>query len=188
MEKEVNAHMFLVSALAKGDEKAFDYIFRKYYPKMKEFIAYFCVDSDEAEDVIQNVFMDLWIHKEHFTDIRDMDSYLFTVSKNAAFRTLAKSLKTKKVEMWHHEFLEKPSQEESLFSQELEKIVQMHIDSLPEKRRRVFMLSRMEGKSNEEIAAMLNISKRTVEKHISDTLAELRKLLTIICLIIINNH
>ena len=70
--------------------------------------------------------------------------------------------------------------EENLYTKELELIISIAIEQMPEQRKRVFLLSRKSGLSNQEIADNLGINKRTVENHITQVLADLRKIISTI--------
>ncbi len=73
---------------------------------------------------------------------------------------------------------EENSLEEMIFSEELKAILENVISKMPDQRRRVFTMSRLQGMTNQEIAQSLNISKRTVETHISAALAQIRRVVT----------
>ena len=73
--------------------------------------------------------------------------------------------------------------EDLVFSHELEELMDKAVDTMPEQRKRVFCMSRKQGMSNDEIAASLCINKRTVENHLTQALADIRKLLSLILII-----
>ena len=76
----------MLSALADGNEKAFDALFVDYYPKVLAFVSHFCNDRGEAEDIVQELFMNLWIRHEQLAGINSLDNYLFISARNAALR------------------------------------------------------------------------------------------------------
>lgn len=76
MDKFTN-NSFFMSALAEGNEKAFDALFVEYYPKVLRFVMCFCHDKSEAENIVQELFMELWIKRERFIKIENLDNYLY---------------------------------------------------------------------------------------------------------------
>ena len=73
--------------------------------------------------------------------------------------------------------------EELLFAQELKGLIDLKVEQMPPQRRQIFRMSRVEGLNNDEIAAHLNISKRTVENHLTAALSDLRRMLKIVLLL-----
>ena len=172
-----------MSALAEGNEKAFDALFVEYYPKVLRFVMCFCHDKSEAENIVQELFMELWIKHERFTKIENLDNYLFISARNSAIHYVKQSLVCIDEESACNVQSNYISGEMKLCYNELYDFIMSEIDAMPEQRRRVFVMSRVDGLNNSEIAQRLGISKRTVEAHISLALAQLKKLLPIIVLL-----
>lgn len=172
-----------MSALAEGNEKAFDALFVEYYPKVLQFVMCFCHGKSEAENIVQELFMELWIKRERFLKIENLDNYLFISARNSAIHYVKQSLvycDDKSACNVQSNYI---SGEMKLCYNELYDFIMSEIDAMPEQRRRVFVMSRVDGLNNSEIAQRLGISKRTVETHISLALEQLKKLLPIIGLL-----
>lgn len=163
-----------IGRLSKGEREAFEAVFRKYYGKVFNFISSI-IKSPYAEDISQDLFVRLWEKRESLASVRSLDSYIYIMSRNAALDYVRKhrpaDLPGDIAEM-ESDF----SQEDMYFAAEKELAIRLAVAAMPDKRRRIFEMSRYEGKSNSEIAAALNISKKTVENQISLALAQLKKL------------
>lgn len=172
-----------MSALAEGNEKAFDALFVEYYPKVLQFVMCFCHDKSEAENIVQELFMELWIKRERFIKIENLDNYLFISARNSAIHCVKQSLVYCDDKLACDIQGNDVTGEMKLCYNELYDFIMSEIGSMPEQRRRVFVMSRVDGLNNSEIAQRLGISKRTVETHISLALEQLKKLLPIIGLL-----
>lgn len=165
----------LLKALAEGDEGSFKRVFEHYYPKVRCFLAQFIENQDDAKDLAQNIFVKIWLQRQILTHIRSFGAYLYTISRNAAIdygRTHKVTIPLTNV----HETEGTYGSDSEFFAKETEIQLANAVKHMPSKRRRIFILSRMEGKSNGEIAEEMGVSKKTVENHLYLALKELRKI------------
>jgi RNA polymerase sigma-70 factor (ECF subfamily) len=166
----------ILSKIATNDETAFKQVFEYYYPKVKTFLEQFISDADEAMDLAQNIFIKIWLQRSNLTEIRSFGAFLYTMTRNAAIdygRTHKIKIPLTEVELKGKDDYETESE---FYAKEVEAQVAHMIRKMPQKRRRVFIMSRLEGRSYTEIAYIMNISKKTVENHINLALKELRKI------------
>lgn len=166
----------LLKQLGEGSHAAFDALFMFYQPKVKAFLKGFMKDDEETADMTQEIFYKIWINRNSISKVTSFKSYLFRMARNMIYDHYEHSL----VEENYKEKLSlKPSYtdliEDELYAKDLELLIDISISQMPEQRRRIFRMSRKEGLSNEEIADQLHINKRTVENHITQALADLRK-------------
>lgn len=174
--------MYIIE-ISKGNRAAFDALFILYYPKVKNFVFGFVKNEDDAFDLSQDVFLKMWSNRSQLPEITHFKTYLFQMAKNTVYDFFRRKLLFEEYSMKESinvEELELP--QEAIEVEELELLIYGLIDSMPEKRRNIFKMSRIEGMTNDEIAAKMNLSKRTVETHISNVLKEIRKALSTIVL------
>lgn len=158
-----------------GNHSAFHYLFQKYYQSLLLFALKF-VDEEQAKDIVQDCFYELWQNREKIEITTSLSAYLFTIVKNRCY----KYLKTEQKKRIHHNNLGLLLKQEELqyFSNSEKSILEFAtkdriekvIQQMPGKCNEVFKKSRFEGFSNKEIAETLNISLKAVEKHISRAL------------------
>lgn len=176
MINEKLSEQLLLKDSSEGDEKAF----RQLYHRYKEFVFNVVYkrmpDADDAKDVTQDIFVDLWVNKYSLENIIDFKSYLFVFARNhvvSAYRK--KNVKIKK-ESYLLSIL--PEIEHSVEDHKLASELVVKIDGvikrLPETTRYCYHLSKNEGKKNLEIAHLLNISEKTVRNNISEALKRVR--------------
>jgi RNA polymerase sigma-70 factor (ECF subfamily) len=163
--------------LALGDETAFVTLIARYKKRILNHCLTFTVLYDEAEDLTQEIFIRLWQNKEKLGDVKDLDNYMFIVSRNYLFSYLRKRITTHSLSDSATLLEELMVPDSQMEIKELQDIIQYGIDQMPAQQQSVFKLSRFEGHSYEQIAQRLNISKSTVKWHIIAGLASLKKLL-----------
>src|SRR3712207_8609368 len=78
---EFDADTVLSIALTHDERKAFDMIFTRYYPRVKQFVLGFCGDEYEAENIAQDIFMKLWIQRDRIAAIETLDAYIYMMAK-----------------------------------------------------------------------------------------------------------
>ncbi|PPK87846.1 RNA polymerase sigma-70 factor (ECF subfamily) [Neolewinella xylanilytica] len=163
----------LAALLHRGQQAAFGEIFRRYWKRLYAY-AYRIHDREAVcEDIVQEVFTDLW-ERRHREPIANLEGYLFRATKYS----IASHLRGVRFSPAQQEALQELEMdgtvEDKLAAEDLDRCLQHGITELPPRCRRVFQLSRFGHYSNTEIASTLNISIRTVEKHISDAIKQLR--------------
>lgn len=175
----------ILSLVAHGDRRAFDWLFVQYQPKLVDFLTRLTGDSDVAADMSQDIFFGLWKNRTRLDGIDSFQAYLLKIARNTVYNYYDKLLVNDKFLKESKLVAESSSSGvEYLFARQLEQLIRIAADQMPQKRRKIFMMSRFLGYSNAEIAELLGIDKRTVENHITNALATLRemiKLLVVLC-------
>jgi RNA polymerase sigma-70 factor, ECF subfamily len=166
--------------IKEGDESAFEALFRAHYAVLCGFARKFVADSETAEELVQELFTQMWDRRATLNPETSLKAYLFTAIRNSCLNHL-KHLAVKSRHQEHARSMEvahaaDPS--EALQTAELEARIHLEIDALPERCREIFRLSRFQGLKYDEIAQELGISPRTVEVQIGKALKTLRENLT----------
>jgi RNA polymerase sigma-70 factor (ECF subfamily) len=168
VSKNLYSEAGLLQSLARGDEKAFEQIYSMYSPDVYRTARQFLQNEELAADLLQDIFITIWIRRESFLKVNNLRAYLITMSRNLALtylRDLAKEISEK--EKWSIVLPKTENEtEQKLNRKTLGKILEESIDQLPPQQKRVFRLAKIEGMSYEEIANQLNISPITVKQHI----------------------
>jgi len=167
----------LIRRLKKNDKSALDEIFNHYYPRLYNFSKRILKIEDDIDDVLQDVFLKIWLNRGRINNHETFNSFIFTITRNALLNLLRSKLKDR---TFREEFSKKVIATEYLTEQpfdyeEIKTAIDKIIVRLPEKRQKVFILSRSEGLSNKEIAQRLDISEKTVEDHITHSVRFLKK-------------
>ena len=164
----------LLLQIAAGDSVAFGEMVKQRWQKVLQHSLTFVKSYQVAEELTQDVFIQLWEKREKLTEVKSFDNYLFIVSRNLIITHIRKklvetsTLKEQKLE----EMFFKP--DEQFEFKELVSIIQEGADLLSEPRKSVFLLSRIEGKDSDFISDELGIAKRTVRWHLAEALNFLR--------------
>lgn len=159
-----------------ADKAAFERLFHRYYPMVLNFTRGMVKNPVVAEDIAQNSFMKLWLNRFSLQPDLSVKNYLCVLSRNESINYL-RSGQARNVTLGAQQEprLQDPTAEDWLNFAETNTILKTNIEALPPQRRAVFMMSRYEHMSNVEIAVKLNLSVRTVEKHIELALKDLRR-------------
>lgn len=174
-----------IKALGEQRENIkFEDIYLSYFSKMKHFATEYVISDEDAENIVQDVFVELWENKEMLNMHMNLIAYLFTTIKNKCLnhmrhKIVVQNTATKMQEEYlislrmNLDSLE--AFDNKLFSdQDIEKIINRALDSLPEKCRTIFFMSKIEGKKQKEIAQELNISINAVGTQIGIAYKKLR--------------
>lgn len=166
-----NIDIKTLEAFQDGNHKAFETIFIAYYNKTKTFIDGYIKSEPDAEELTEDLFVNLWINRHSIDTSRSFNSYLHTIARNAAINFLKHKYVCDAYLNNNQETGYSSTSEEDLIAKELD-------GGMPEQRRMIYTLSRNEGLSNAEIAERLNTTKRNVESQLSLALKEIRKVIS----------
>jgi RNA polymerase sigma factor (sigma-70 family) len=181
----------ILSELASGNEMAYTYFVEKYWQKVLQHALSFVKSYPVAEELTQDVFIQIWQKREKLSEVKSFENYLFIVGRNLIITHIRKKLietESFKGEKLQEMFLKPDEQYEY---KELDRIINEGANLLGEPRRTIFLLSRLEGKDADFISEELGLAKRTIRWHLLEGLNFLRiylhkhygiRLLILICL------
>ena len=162
---------YTIERLIMGDSNTFKVIFDTLYNEMVSFAGYFVDDQQVAEDIVQEAFIKLWEKRKTLLLDTSIKAYLHTLIRNSALNHIEH---LQVVDKYKKNFILSEIEENDNV-EEFIKLVKNLLEKLPEKRRRVLVLSVLESKKYSEIAVELDISVNTVKDHIKKAYSFLRE-------------
>lgn len=167
----------IVEQIRNGNKTAFESVFKMYYSHLCSYANKFVLDVDVSEEIIQELFFQIWQKKEDLNITTSLKSYLFRAAHNSSLNYI----KHKNIQLKYQE--QTLAQQQDIFYEQtvsselndLQERIRQAIDKLPTERRKVFVLNRYDELSYKEVADKLNISVKTVENQIGKALKFLRE-------------
>lgn len=168
---DTDTHLLLLS---KADNQtAFKQLYDRHWKRLYLFALKLLKDQSEAKDAVQDVFSNLWAKRKEL-DIKNPEAYLMASIK---YKCLEYLKEKKLAPSFLHQFelsdQENPIENKIHFEETMQ-LLDTGIDGLPAKTKKIFKMSRQQDLSNKEIAYLLNISTKTVEYHITQSIKQLR--------------
>ncbi|NCC09225.1 MAG: RNA polymerase sigma-70 factor [Bacteroidia bacterium] len=166
----------LVIRLKQGSQEAFTALYKHYWAKVYHFSNLYLSSESEKEEVVQEVFVRLWEVRDFIKPEESFKGFLFIITRNIIFNNFRKSFRetTYKQTVLQAAF-EEYDMEESIETADLRSYIKGLVSQLTPRQQEVFRLSREQHLSYREISKQLDISEKTVERHINDALRFLRK-------------
>lgn len=152
--------------VTQGNEQAFAELYNYYKAPALRFTTSLLKDEEEAENMVQDVFIKIWVKREHIKPDYNFNSYLFTCLRNMAFDHFKKIEKSELLRKNYMEAIRMAEEDEKDESERRINLVIAAVDSLSVKRKQILKLNIEEGKSYQEIAEFLRISKNTVKNQL----------------------
>lgn len=169
-----------MKSVLSGTNKAFfSSLFHDHYGSLLAFAQTYVLDRQAAEDVVQDVFMEIWLRREVLDFSLPIKPYLYKSAQNRSLnylknKSFTESIETTSLDLLIREEMLSYESMNAVLINEIANEIKTCIDNLPPQCRNVFILSREENLKNREIAERLSISEKAVEKHISKALCQLR--------------
>ncbi|MEZ4970898.1 MAG: RNA polymerase sigma-70 factor [Flavobacteriaceae bacterium] len=162
----------LVLELKKGNEKAFQFLYERYHVKLYHYIFQYVKSVHATEELVQEVFIKIWLKREKLNEKKDFTSLLFVMTRNMIYDFLRKAALMDSLRKTYSEFkiIKHNETSDDIQTKEYERFLDIIIKELPVQKQRIYILSRREGKNNQEIAEILGISSKTVKNNLWETL------------------
>ncbi|WP_430816752.1 RNA polymerase sigma-70 factor [Carboxylicivirga sp. RSCT41] len=170
----LKSEQVLLKSISKGCIKSFEYFFQRTYPRLLNYACLFIENRETAEDIVQDAFINMWNKRHEVMPDKSAEALMFKSVRNRCLnylrnhKTYISHINSAKIEnlqfLSHYDFL---GEEEEALEELLLKELDNALESLPEKCRQVFVLSKIDGVKQQDIANQLGISIKAVEKHIA---------------------
>ena len=164
----------LIDRLKMDDETALSAIYKKYWEQLYLSAYHVLKDSQACEDIIQELFIKLWNNRYSITINVSLKAYLYACIRYEVYRQIKTGMLRGGIYDDVLERIHTPAAYDNIEYKELTEQVSSVVNTLPDKCREVYKLSREECLSHKEIASQLNISTKTVENHLTKALRQLR--------------
>ncbi len=176
-------HQEYIPGLKSGSETVFRKIMENWYSPLFNFANGYLNNTENAKEVTQDVFLQLWDHRQKLADHTSLNAYLYTLTRNRCIDLIRREklmlrFRTDKQEEYvrlteNYQALSDPVLDE-IFALEVQTEIDQAVNSLPEQCSKVFIMSRTKGMKNKEISKVLNLSEKTVESHLTKALRTIR--------------
>ncbi len=176
----------LIASLKRGNQKSFEVVFKTYFPRLCTYAFDYTKQLETAEDIVKDFFLNLWATRESLEINSSLSGYLFRSVHNACINYLER-VKSKNIlfpvdnlaiiELKCRQPLTVDYPIGRLLADELEGLINIEVEKLPEQCREIFKLSRFEGLPHKKIAENLNISENTVKVQVYNALKKIREAL-----------
>ena len=168
----------LLANLAKGDQHALRKIYDHYHKNVYAFALWYLKSEPDAEEVVQETFLKLWLMGYAVTEIRNVQQYLKTIAGNKSLDMLRFRARRVSTVSIYGDDLTEPGHtetEEGILLKELQETLRNGIAELPEQQKLIYQLCKEQGLKNDEVAQQLNLSPHTVRTHMKLALKFLRE-------------
>lgn len=168
--QDTRNHSALFRQLAEGNEEAYRSLFHYFTPRLQPFVFSIVKSEVVAEEIVQEVMLKLWTHRQSIIEKENPSSWVFTVASNQAISFLRRVAQERRyidsIKASMETIRQKNPSEEQLIYRENVQLLKSAIDQLPPQQQLIYRMSRMEGLTHKEIADKLGISSHTVKNHL----------------------
>lgn len=177
----------LFQLISESDEKAFNRLFRAAFAPLVLFACRYVRDKSAAADLVQETFIKLWQKRNELQQVRAARPYMYRAVRNLCLNYLRDHAREQSIESYEYgssaeaavyytQAAPEGEEQEKKLAQRRMKLLRQWVSELPERQREAFELSRFEGMDHDEIAAVMDVSAKTVNNHITGALQGIRRL------------
>jgi RNA polymerase sigma-70 factor (ECF subfamily) len=166
----------LIRQVSEGNRNAFRKLFDRYNCRLATFIYKLTKSETTAAELVQDIFVKLWVNRSELAEVKNVQAYLFTTASNRTIDHLRKvAAETRMLaQLWNRIAKFQESSEEAYNAKEYNDLINQAVVQLSPQKQKIFRLSRYEGLNHDEIATQLQLSKSTVKNHLVDTLRHIK--------------
>jgi RNA polymerase sigma-70 factor (ECF subfamily) len=170
-----NEHTEKAEGLALTDAEAFTTIYKTYYRQSLDTAYHICRCKLLCEEIVQEVFVKLWINKEELKKVKDIEAYVFILTRNQATDWMRRR-KTEREALSEYAYLySKESESQDWEKKELKSALEEAVEQLHPQQKRVYQLKKFYGWRRDKIAQSLNISENTVKATMQKAISSVKK-------------
>lgn len=164
----------ILERISRGDTSAYEYIYKNYYAPLIGFANRFF--PEEAHEIVQDTLLKIWENREQLGEIQSLKSYLFRAVRNTCINHLKRQELLRKYQTEAAVRLKEIELDfsDNSYEEDKQEALKKALDEIPEQRRKIFLLSYIEGYKAKEIAEQYNISERTVHTHVYNAMRFLK--------------
>lgn len=166
----------LLREAAGGDEQSFAELFYAYKDKLYAFVLRISGSPETTEDVLQDVFMKIWVDRQRLTEVVHFNAFIYRVCHNHTLNLLRRMSRETlvRIESGRHQEAGDPVDEAFMYNHIRKSLAEI-VDKLPPQQKTVYQLSREESVRQDEIARQMGISISTVKNHLAQALKTIRE-------------
>ncbi|MGF7232882.1 RNA polymerase sigma factor [Arachidicoccus sp.] len=157
----------LLQRISKGDENAFSCLVNQYSDLLGNYIFGLTHSREQAEEIVQDVFLKIWMTRESLSQVKNFRVWLYVVSKNQSLNALRKTIRDRiKRQEWQEDIAFANTEHTDDWKEQQLGLIDQAITLLPPQQKRAYLLSRKNGLKYKEIGQEMNLSPQTVKKYI----------------------
>ncbi len=176
IDSDIHNDRALFKQISAGEEQAFRAIYYLYRDELFKIVIRLTKSQVIAEEIIQEVFISLWISREQLIKVEEPAAYIYSILFNKTGNYLKKEANQERIikAAMHYRQSSCNTTEQALDANETQRLIELALRQLPRQQKIVYKLSRQQGLSNNKIAKHLNISLHTVKSHLSKAIGFMR--------------
>jgi RNA polymerase sigma-70 factor (family 1) len=174
----IHTDTLLFRQIAEGNEQAYTQIFHSFTPKLYSFLLKITRDEQLARELLQDTFLKLWQHRAELQRVEQPAAWLYKVASNTALQHLRQQTTRQRIQQAYNKEVtgsDNRTGESVLETKEMTTLLQQAVESLPEKRRQIYLMSRQQGMRHAEIAEQLHLSVQTVKNQLGTAITQIRE-------------
>lgn len=167
----------MLCATAEGDEASFTALFDRCKQQVYGYAMHFTRSEHSSEEIVQDVFLNLWVHRATLREVDRVEAYLYTVTRNRCFDHLKKLASERALKQgWALRMKRsEDTASERLLDHEYQRLLDRAMEQLPLQQKKIYRLIDLQGERQEQIAEYLHISRHTVKVHLAKARAAVRR-------------